>query len=232
MRAWIKAHADLLNDVRFDKLSSEAEQVYNRMYRLAGLLDADGLFIKNGKRLSNEEIAHLIRLPIQQVAKSIKELERRKIFHVNGKGPQIADWKIEQPDKDREREQTRERVARYRERVTKGNALQDGVTSLEQEQDKNLVVVVVDRVCAEWEQLIGHVGPAVKRGIEKLASSGVSENTLLKAVEITADQGKETLAYFKGVVGNLVKGTQKPGKRGASNAASKKMKPSGKAIKL
>lgn len=232
MRPWVKAHADLLNDVRFDKLSSDAEQVYNRMYRLAGLLDAEGLFIKNGKKLSNNEIAHIIRLPIHQLVKSIKELEKREIFHVNGKGPQIIDWKIEQPDKDKEREQTRERVARFRERVAHGNTLQGNVTPLEQEQEQeSVVVVVVVRVCSEWEELIGDVSPSVKKGIKELAASGVSEKTLLKAVGITAEQGKDTFAYFKGVVSNLVNSTQKPGKRGTSRAPAK-TKLNGRAIKL
>lgn len=231
MRPWVKAHADLLNDVRFDKLSSDAEQVYNRMYRLAGLLDADGLFIKNGKKLSNNEIAHIIRLPIHQLVKSIKELEKREIFHVNGKGPQIVDWKTEQPDKDKEREQTRERVTRYRERVTTGNALQDDVTLLEQEQDKN-VVVVVERVSASWKELIGDVPASVQKAIRKFALSGVSEKTLLNAVEITSDQGKDTAAYFKGVVTNLVNKTQKPAKRGSSQRTPAKPKLSGRAIKL
>lgn len=231
MRPWVKAHADLLNDYRFDKLSSDAEQVYNRMYRLAGLLDADGLFIKNGKKLSNEEIAHIIRLPMQQLAKSIKELEKRQIFHVNGKGPQIVDWKTEQPDKDREREQTKERVARYRERVTHGNALQGDVTHLEQQQE-SVVVVVVDRVSAVWKELIGDDNLAIRKAISKLASSGVSEQVLIQAVEITSDQGKDTAAYFKGVVANLVNGTQKPIKRGVQHRAPAKTKLGGRAIKL
>lgn len=235
-RPWIKLATTKIDDARLAMCSDAAQRDYLMLYMLAGRLDADGLFIENGRQLSDDEIAFKIRVKASRLKASIGEMKKSRLIHVNGKGPQIVDWKIEQPDNDRKREQTRERVARYRERVTHGNAsdeaLHEDVTPLEQEQDKSLVVVVVSRVCDEWKELIGDVSPSTKKVVQKFALSGVPEKVLLKAVEITAEQGKDSAAYFKGVVSNLVKGTSKPVKRGGNKTAPAKPKIAGRSIKL
>lgn len=139
---WIKAHIADLDDLRFSHCENdpEAEQVYSRMQKLAGKLDSDGLFIMNGRRLSIEEIAYFIRLPVQRVIKAMKRLERYKLLHVNGKGPQIADWTIQQVDLAKVREQTKERVTRYRalrKGETRDGALQGAVTTPDQDSDSD-----------------------------------------------------------------------------------------------
>jgi hypothetical protein len=135
MRSWIKLHVDDLHDIRFSNLSAEAERTYTRMLRLAGLLDTDGLFMKDGRVMTIEEIAYQIRCDPKKMTHALKELQKSKLIHVNGKGPQIMDWMQRQPNMDEVRKQTRERVTRYRHGVTDGNALHHEVTPPEPEPD-------------------------------------------------------------------------------------------------
>lgn len=131
MRSYIITKFNRLHDLRFSSLSAEAERTYDRLYLLAGILDADGLFIENGRALSHNEIAYRIRLQAQVVTKSIKELQKANILHVNGKGPQILDWKHEQIDLNTKREKDRERQHRHRG-VTRDNGVTERDSDLSQ----------------------------------------------------------------------------------------------------
>lgn len=114
MRSYIIRKFHPLHDLRFASLSAEAERTYNRLYFLAGVLDANGLFIENGRKLTNEEIAYRVRLETKELTRSIKELQKSQLVHVNGKGPEIIDWKYEQIDLNTKREKDRERQQRHR----------------------------------------------------------------------------------------------------------------------
>lgn len=130
MRSYILTKFNRLHDLRFASLSETAETIYDRLYILAGVLDADGLFIENGRVLSHEEIAYRLRKETTKLTKSIKELQKAGLIHVNGKGPQIIDWKHEQIDLNIKREKDRERQHRHRV-VTRDSSSSQSVTSIE-----------------------------------------------------------------------------------------------------
>lgn len=138
MRKWIKINTSKIDDLRFSLVSDISYRIYDMLYLLAGILDTDGLLSQNGKPLTENEIAYRLRIDISQLKKSIRELSGAKIdlLRVTKKGILVNDWKHEQIDMNRVREQTKERVTRYRKHVTNGNTLQDSVTPLEQEQEQ------------------------------------------------------------------------------------------------
>lgn len=240
-RPWIKQSTSKIDDARLALCSDATQRDYFMLYLLAGRLDADGLFIENGRQLSEDEIAFKIRIKASRLKASIGEMKKARLVHVNGKGPQIVDWQHEQINWREKQAADREYQARHRKKISDSKNVRpdsesvrpdgENVMPLEEEQDKNLVVVV-KRVSAMWKELIGDPSRAVQKAISKLASSGVLEQVLIQAVEITSDQGKDTPAYFKGVVANLVNGTQKPIKRGVQHRAPAKTKLGGRAIKL
>lgn len=137
MRSYILTKFNRLHDLRFASLSETAETIYDRLYILAGVLDADGLFIENGRVLSHEEIAYRLRKETTKLTKSIKELQKAGLIHVNGKGPQIIDWKHEQIDLNTKREKDRERQHRHRgvtrdtDVTTRDSSSSQSVTSIE-----------------------------------------------------------------------------------------------------
>lgn len=156
MRSYILTKFNRLHDLRFASLSETAETVYDRLYILAGVLDADGLFIENGRVLSHEEIAYRLRKETTKLTKSIKELQKAGLIHVNGKGPQIIDWKHEQIDLNTKREKDRERQHRHRvvtrdtDVTTRDSSSSQSVTSIEtQTQTQTRVLLLLSKSAQE-----------------------------------------------------------------------------------
>lgn len=204
MRHWIKRDTSQLHDLRFASISAEAERTYGRLYLLAGQLDADGMFLDNGKPLTDDEIAYRIRIDPPSLKKAIRELTKSSLLHVNGKGPQISDWKREQVDLKKVRQQTRERVRRYRSGVTEGNALQDEVTPLEEEEIKSKRVLLLLSASARktiLDQYPSWVGDAIKQAEAKQTdepekyAAGILRNWLIEGrKEKRAPKGKQPSA--------------------------------------
>lgn len=123
-RPWIKLSTTKIDDARLAMCSDAAQRDYLMLYMLAGRLDADGLFVEDGRQLSEEEIAFKIRVKLARLKASVTEMKKARLVHVNGKGPQITDWGHEQinwrekQEKDRERQQRHRSVTRDGESVT------------------------------------------------------------------------------------------------------------------
>jgi hypothetical protein len=73
--------------------------------------------------------------------------------------------------------------------------------------EKTVIVVVADAI-EKYGKEICKVTDHTKKELEKLYKT--SPKNMVKALDITIDQDKHTLAYFKGVFNNLQKGTVKP----------------------
>ncbi len=153
MRPWIKMHTTTLDDTRILRLNERQQLRYFQLYLLAGRLNADGLFVENGARLDETDIAIKLRVPDpKQFSADVKTLKQAGLIRVNGKGPYIEAFAREQVDWSRKQEQERERKARQRgkdvpadvthmSRVTKsksrnGHAV---VTPLDQDQTKKKI---------------------------------------------------------------------------------------------
>jgi len=207
MRSYIKTYTSYLHDIRFSQLSAEAERTYNRLYVLAGTLEENGLFFENGRQLSNEEIAYRIRLDTKEVIKSMKELQRNHLLHVNGKGAQVIDWKNEQVDLNKERELARARQAKHRTvtrdtpLVTENNDASRDVTHIEKETKTQIKTQSLSLLKGHAERLKQH-------------PSWIDE-----AVDVAAQMNKLTPAYVAGIVKNWLAEGRTPTK-GSNRAKS------------
>lgn len=120
---WIKQYPTRLHDVRLASLNDRQQLRYFQLYLLAGQLNADGLFIQDGKELSVAEIAFLLRVnDPKQLEKDLATLKKSKLIRANGHGPFIADFKDEQVNWLEKQREDRER--QQRKRLT--DASQDG----------------------------------------------------------------------------------------------------------
>lgn len=111
---WIKSKTSQLDDPRIMRLSERAQAHYFKLYLLAGKCDAEGSFVMNEQRLTDEEIAFLIRTDIKHLKTSWKELKSNKLIHVNGRGPAITDFAHEQVSQAKRQEAWKERQERHR----------------------------------------------------------------------------------------------------------------------
>lgn len=114
-RPWIKSYTTMLDDIRILKLNERQQLRYYQLYLLAGRLNADGLFIENGNRLDDADIAIKLRInDVKQFASDMKVLKNAKLIHVNGKGPCVEAFAREQVDWSKKQEQERERQEKHR----------------------------------------------------------------------------------------------------------------------
>lgn len=198
---WIRTHESRLHDLRFATLSAEAERAYNRMYILAGVLEADGLFIQDGRQLTPEEIAYRVRLDAATLKKTLNELQRARLVHVNGKGPQIVDFKTEQIDLRTRRAQINERVTRYRELHKDGNEVNRDETHLEREtqtQTQTRVLLLlsadarskVEKSHPEWPAQALEIANTKRTEDPVKYAAGVVRNWLLEGRASAPAKGK------------------------------------------
>jgi hypothetical protein len=231
---WIKQYPARLQDVRLAKLNDRHQLRFYQLYLLAGHLNADGAFVQDDQILSVTDIAYLLRVKdVKQLESDLAMLKKAKLLKVNGHGPYIADFKEEQiawsekQAAERERQKKSRQSQRSHTNVTRdANVTTPNVTLLEQEQeqDKSLVVVVVADAFKFYDEHIGKRSTHIDK--ELTAMFKKNSVNLGKAICITADQDKHTLAYLKGVFKNLQKGTVKPEPRGAKyQPAMKKLDP-------
>lgn len=204
---WIRTHESRLHDRRFATLSAEAERAYNRMYILAGILEADGLFLENDKPLPVEDIAYRTRLDVTSLKRAITELQRAKLVHVNGKGPQLVDYVTEQIDLTKRRAQINERVTRYRELHQDGNEVKRDATHLERETQTQIKTKTLSLL----------KGPE-REALEKHPA------WIQEAIDLAISKGKDhSPAYITGILRNwLTEGRPEKQQKGLTRATTAK----------
>lgn len=146
MRPWIKLHTSTLDDTRVLRMNERQQLRYYQLYLLAGRLNADGLFIENGSRLDDVDIAIKLRITdTKQFSADLKAMKQAGLIKVNGRGPYIEAFSREQVDWNRKQELERERKAKQRHAdVTRDTNVTEAksrkrpadVTPLDQDQTK------------------------------------------------------------------------------------------------
>lgn len=111
---WIKSKTTQLDDPRLMRCNERTQAHYFKLYLLAGKCDAEGAFVMNDQRLTDQEIAFLIRTDIKHLKASWRELKANKLVHVNGRGPAITDFAHEQVPQAKRQEAWKERQKRHR----------------------------------------------------------------------------------------------------------------------
>jgi hypothetical protein len=115
MRPWIKLHTTMLDDVRLLRLNERQHLRYYQLYLLSGRLNADGLFVENGQRLDETDIAIKLRVSDRkQFITDFNALKKAGLIKQNGHGPYIEAFAREQVDWSKKQEQDRERKSKQR----------------------------------------------------------------------------------------------------------------------
>jgi len=88
---WIKLHTNLLDDPRLSSLPERAQLHYFKLLILAGRLDAGGSLIIDGRKLTDQEIAWMIRLSnVDKLTADLKLLKKNGLLLINGHGWEIG----------------------------------------------------------------------------------------------------------------------------------------------
>lgn len=209
-RPWIKQSTSKIDDARLAQCSDATQRDYFMLYLLAGRLDADGLFVENGRQLSDDEIAFKLRIKATRLKASINALKKARLVHVNGKGPQIMDYANEQQSWREKQDADRERQARHRSVTRDGEAVtRDGerVTPLEESQ-------------SQIRESLLLLSPAQRELITK------HPEWMNEALEIAKTKNKARPQYIAGIVKNwIIEGRTKPRKSTNHRGTSKRATP-------
>jgi len=153
---WIKITTNMFEDEKIDFIESLPESdailvIWIKLLTLAGKCNSNGfIFLTEKIPYTNEMLAHKFRRPISTIKLAMETLVRLEMIEMSDDGYlKIRNWEKHQniDGLDKIREQTRKRVAKYREKkkaidecsvtsnvtVTEGNA-----TELELEEEREL----------------------------------------------------------------------------------------------
>lgn len=206
---WLKLPSNKYQQSRVALCSRDTRLDYYELYQLAAQCNTDGLFFEDGHQLTHDEIAFKLRRTPKELKLSLKELEERKLIHINGKGPQIVDFKTEQLKWNELKEQRRERDKRYREKRRDADTPPtDGVsptdassTLLEREESQSQIKNILSLLSEHRETL------------ETKHPEWIPE-----AIKIAKANGKQGDKYIAGILNNWIlegrnpkKGTRKNG---------------------
>ncbi len=244
---WIKIVTDIFDDEKILLIESMPEAdaiivIWFKLLCLSGKTNAMGVLLLNDRIPYNDEmLAQIFRRPLNTVRLALKTFEQYGMIEIINGAITIPNWeKHQQLEKlENSREQTKKRVAAYRERQKKllgdgqtdeCNALQ-GVTvtqsnadRIREEEDKNKNTTTPTPPSSDDEfQLIAMEHSEV---LDAAEDAGFPKNNatrdrlidlyaeygkdiLLKGINACVDQNKITIAYLKGCLRSLKK-EQKP----------------------
>ena len=137
---WVKFYTRAIDDPRFNLLSDSAKWRYIQITLLAGRLDAGGSLILEGSQLTDEQIAHTLRISTKVWLSDSKILIEASYLRMNGNGYELPRFMDEQgPSQEDKRAAWRDRQQRHREKsdsVTGDNSVTNPtVTALESESE-------------------------------------------------------------------------------------------------
>ncbi len=170
---WIKITTNMFEDEKIDFIESLPEAdailiIWIKLLTLAGKCNANGfIFLTEKIPYTEEMLSHKFRRPASIVKLALETFKRLEMIEINDKGYlKITNWEKHQNIEglDKIREQTRKRVARYRERqkllqdnsdsnvtcnvtVTQSNAIEvEEELDIDKEEDTNIPPVPYEKI--------------------------------------------------------------------------------------
>jgi len=93
---WLKFRTNLLDDPRFGRLTDLAKALYFDVYLLAGKSDAGGLVLAGDEPASADEIAYILRRPVDVVQAGLAELQAGKFVDLDAGTVTVCGFASEQ----------------------------------------------------------------------------------------------------------------------------------------
>ena len=190
---WIKITTNMFEDEKIDFIESlpEADSIliiWIKLLTLAGKNNLNGyIFLTQNIPYTSEMLAHKFRRPLNTVKLALETLQRLEMIEFNGNTLKISNWEKHQNIEGLEkiREQTRKRVAKYREnqkrlddsnvtvtlQVTEGNETEEDIDIEEERDIEDTTTSKYQIIIDSWNEL----------GLAKIRSIKSNRLKMLKA---------------------------------------------------
>jgi len=218
---WIKITTNMFDDEKIDFIESLPESdailiIWIKLLTLAGKCNAGGfIYLTENIPYTTEMLAHTFRRPLNTVKLALETLKNLEMIDYTDEGfLNIVNWEKHQNVEglERIREQTRKRVARYRERqkelsssnvtcnvtVTQGNATEEDI-DIERDIDKDIDIErdidttsttpltqkIIKNIIKEWNKLNLQQLRAINRGTNrhKMLQARIKEYSLDEVIQ-------------------------------------------------
>lgn len=218
---WIKITTNMFDDEKIDFIESLPESdailiIWIKLLTLAGKCNAGGfIYLTENIPYTTEMLAHTFRRPLNTVKLALETLKSLEMIDYTDEGfLSIVNWEKHQNVEglERIREQTRKRVARYRERqkelsssnvtcnvtVTQGNATEEDI-DIERDIDKDIDIErdidststtpltqkIIKNIIKEWNKLNLQQLRAINRGTNrhKMLQARIKEYSLDEVIQ-------------------------------------------------
>jgi predicted phage replisome organizer len=216
---WIKIKTDIFDDEKIKIIDTLPDNdavivIWFKLLTLAGKCNKNGaLFLNNKISFTEEMLTAIFHRNISQIRMALDIFEKFEMIE-RGEYIQIANWNKHQNIEGMEkiRLQTKERVARYREKQTKSNVALSNVTVTHLELDKELDIdkdikdiktycPFENEILTFWNDLdiIKHklITDKTKKMINELIKSGISLEEIMLCMNRYNQVLKDETYFFK-----------------------------------
>ena len=214
---WIKITTDIFDDEKICLIDALPDPdailvIWFKILTLAGKHNSNGLLMMTDKvHYTDEMLATIFRRPLNTVRMAIGVFEQFGMIEIIDGIISLPNWEKHQnvDGMEKIKEQTRNRVAKYRKKqknlalgnvtVTHGNALDKDI---DKDKDKNSVELIVEEYQSRIAPLDGTQFEILK---EFITLDGMEAKVVLKAIGLAADNGKRNFSYIKAILTNWKK---------------------------
>ncbi|HFI0423977.1 TPA: phage replisome organizer N-terminal domain-containing protein [Streptococcus suis] len=224
---WIKIVTDIFDDEKILLIESLPEAdtiivVWFKLLTLAGKQNYSGVLMMNDRiHYTDEMLATLFRRPLNTVRAALQTFEQFGMIEIINNAITIPNWEKHQSVESMEkaREQTRKRVAKYREKqkqlansnvtcnvtVTPGNALEEEV-EIDKEIDIDNTTTSEKNLFDYYQQRIGALdGFQYEKLKEYLDIDKLEPELVKRAIDRAADNAKRNFNYVNAILKNWAK---------------------------
>lgn len=128
---WLKFRTGLIDDPKYLRLTDQAKVLYFEVYLLAGKSDAGGLVLAGDDPASLDDIAFILRKPLDAIQKGLADLDKCKLLDLSNDQVMVCNFGREQGPSQADRRKA------WAERQAKRRALANGEVWIDPDAEQN-----------------------------------------------------------------------------------------------
>ena len=209
---WIKIVTDIFDNRKIRQIEVLPDGdtiivIWFKLLCLAGVINDNGnIYITNEIPYTDETLATQFNRPLATIQLALRTFQSFGMVEIIDDMLKISNWEnyqnVEGMDKIREQNRLRKQKQRQKEKQL---LLESHVTSRDSHAtDKNRIDKNrIDKIIVVYEEEIGHATPTTLEMLD-LYLDDVTDEMIIKAIQIASMNNKKNLAYVKGILNSWI----------------------------
>lgn len=216
---WIKIVTDIFDNRKIKQIEALPEGdtiivIWFKILCLAGIINDNGnIYITKEIPYTNETLATQFNRPLTTIQLAMRTFQNFGMIEIVDDILKVSNWENYQNVEGLEKikEQTRQRVAKHREKQKlmlsdKCNVTSNVTLTLSNDIDKNRIEIDknrIDNIIVVYEQEIGLATPTIVELLNSYLDS-LTEDMIIKAIQIASMNNKKNVAYIRGILNSWI----------------------------